>query len=104
MAGEAAEAAGREVEIGGPEVTTYRGMMEEMARAIGRRPPLQIPVPLLTTRLSSRWVGLGTARAEVQIAGSAKARARSSSTLPVSWISKRSALITPPAIRPRLTR
>jgi uncharacterized protein YbjT (DUF2867 family) len=56
----APEAAGREIEIGGPEVTTYRGMMEEMARALGRRPPLQVPVPLLTPRLSSLWIGLVT--------------------------------------------
>ena len=53
-------AAGREIEIGGPAVTTYRGMMEEMARALGRRPPLQVPVPLLTPRLSSLWIGLVT--------------------------------------------
>jgi len=54
------EAAGREIEIGGPQVTTYRGMMEEMARALDRRPPLQVPVPLLTPRLSSLWIGLVT--------------------------------------------
>ena len=36
------------------------GMMEEMARALDRRPPLQIPVPLLTPRLSSLWIGLVT--------------------------------------------
>ena len=53
-------AAGRQIEIGGPEVTTYRGMMEEMARALGRRPPVQIPVPLLTPQLSSLWIGLVT--------------------------------------------
>jgi len=53
-------AAGREIEIGGPEVTTYRGMMEEMAKALDRRPPVQIPVPLLTPRLSSLWIGLVT--------------------------------------------
>ena len=54
------EAAGREIEIGGPEVTTYGGMMDEMARALERRPPLRIPVPLLTPRLSSLWIGLVT--------------------------------------------
>ncbi len=53
-------AAGREIEIGGPQVTTYGGMMEEMARALGRRPPLQLPVPLLTPKLSSLWIGLVT--------------------------------------------
>ena len=54
------EAAGREIEIGGPEVTTYGGMMDEMARTLGRRPPPRVPVPLLTPRLSSLWVGLVT--------------------------------------------
>ena len=34
--------------------------MEAMARALGRRPPLQIPVPLLTPQLSSLWIGLVT--------------------------------------------
>jgi uncharacterized protein YbjT (DUF2867 family) len=53
-------AAGREIEIGGAEVTTYGGMMDEMARAIGRRPPPRIPVPLLSPRLSSLWIGLVT--------------------------------------------
>ncbi len=52
--------AGREIEIGGPEATTYGGMMEEMARALGRRPPVQVPVPLLTPQLSSLWIGLVT--------------------------------------------
>ena len=54
------EPPGREIQIGGPEVTTYGGMMEEMARALDRRPPLRLPVPLLTPRLSSLWIGLVT--------------------------------------------
>ncbi|MET0751479.1 MAG: NAD(P)H-binding protein [Solirubrobacterales bacterium] len=54
------ESAGREIQIGGPEPTTYGGMMDEMARALERRPPLRIPVPLLTPRLSSLWIGLVT--------------------------------------------
>ncbi len=57
---EVPESAGREIEIGGPEVTTYGGMIEAMARALGRRPPVQIPVPLLTPYLSSLWLGLVT--------------------------------------------
>jgi uncharacterized protein YbjT (DUF2867 family) len=52
--------AGREIEIGGPEVTTYGGMMERMATALDRRAPVQIPVPLLTPGLSSLWIGLVT--------------------------------------------
>jgi len=50
----------REIEIGGPDVTTYGGMMDEMARAMGRRPPLRIGVPMLTPKLSSLWIGLVT--------------------------------------------
>ncbi len=54
------EGAAREIEIGGPEVTTYGGMMERMAVALDRRAPIQIPVPLLTPGLSSLWIGLVT--------------------------------------------
>jgi uncharacterized protein YbjT (DUF2867 family) len=50
----------REIEIGGPDVTTYGGMIDEVARALGRRPPLRITVPLLTPALSSLWIGLVT--------------------------------------------
>jgi uncharacterized protein YbjT (DUF2867 family) len=50
----------REVEIGGPDVTTYGGMIDQLARALGRRPPLRITVPLLTPSLSSLWIGLVT--------------------------------------------
>ncbi len=50
----------REIEIGGPEVTTYGGMMDALARAMGKRPPLRITVPVLSPRLSSLWIGLIT--------------------------------------------
>jgi uncharacterized protein YbjT (DUF2867 family) len=50
----------REVQVGGPDVTTYGGMIDELARALGRRPPLRIVVPVLTPRLSSLWIGLVT--------------------------------------------
>lgn len=49
-----------EIEIGGPDVTTYGGMMDAVAKAIGRRPPVRIAVPLLSPRLSSLWLGLVT--------------------------------------------
>lgn len=52
--------AGREIQIGGSEVTTYGGMMDTMAAALGRRAPLRVPVPLLTPQLSSLWIGLVT--------------------------------------------
>jgi uncharacterized protein YbjT (DUF2867 family) len=50
----------RELQIGGPDVTTYGGMIDELAAAMDRRPPLRVTVPVLTPRLSSLWVGLVT--------------------------------------------
>jgi uncharacterized protein YbjT (DUF2867 family) len=50
----------REIQIGGPDVTTYGGMIDELARALGRRVPLRITVPVLSPRLSSLWIGLVT--------------------------------------------
>lgn len=50
----------REIEIGGVDITTYGGMIDEIARVLGRRPPLRITVPLLTPALSSLWIGLVT--------------------------------------------
>lgn len=54
------EAAGRILEIGGPDVLTYREMMDRYAAIAGLRRRLIIPVPLLTPRLSSHWVNLVT--------------------------------------------
>jgi uncharacterized protein YbjT (DUF2867 family) len=51
---------GREIEIGGPDVTTYGGMMDVLADAMGKRHPAMIRVPVLTPRLSSLWIGLVT--------------------------------------------
>lgn len=53
-------AAGREVQIGGPEVLSYGDMLDRMAVALGRRPRPKIPVPLLSPSLSSHWIGLVT--------------------------------------------
>jgi uncharacterized protein YbjT (DUF2867 family) len=53
-------AADREIQIGGPDVTTYGGMIDELARALGRHRPLRITVPVLSPRLSSLWIGLVT--------------------------------------------
>jgi uncharacterized protein YbjT (DUF2867 family) len=46
-------------EIGGPDVVSYGDIMREYARQQGLR-RLLIPVPLLTPRLSSLWLGLVT--------------------------------------------
>jgi len=47
------------IEIGGPECVSYGDLMREYARQRGLR-RLMIPVPLLTPRLSSLWLGLVT--------------------------------------------
>jgi len=47
------------VEVGGADRTTYQGIMLEYARQRGLR-RLMIPVPVLTPRLSSLWLGLVT--------------------------------------------
>lgn len=51
--------AGETFDIGGPDILTYREMMERFAAVLGRRLWI-IPVPVLTPRLSSYWVGLVT--------------------------------------------
>ncbi|GFE62193.1 NAD(P)H-binding protein [Geobacter sp. AOG2] len=51
--------AGRIFDIGGPEVLTYREMMERFARIEGKTLHI-LPVPVLTPKLSSYWVGLIT--------------------------------------------
>ena len=53
-------ARGREVEVGGPEVTTYGGMMDEAAIALGTRRRPRLGVPLLSPSLSSLWIGVVT--------------------------------------------
>ncbi len=55
-----AASAGREVEIGGPDVVTYGEMLGVVARELGKHEPPMIPVPLLTPWLSSLWIGLVT--------------------------------------------
>ena len=52
--------AGREVQIGGPDVLSYGEMLDEMAHELGKRPRPKLPVPVLSPRLSSMWIGLVT--------------------------------------------
>ena len=54
-----AEARGESYDAGGPEVMTYRQMIERIAKLRGRR-PLIVEVPVLTPRLSSLWLQLVT--------------------------------------------
>jgi uncharacterized protein YbjT (DUF2867 family) len=54
------EAMGRVFEVGGPDVLTYRQMMERFAAVAGLRRRVIFTVPVLSPSLSSRWVGLVT--------------------------------------------
>jgi uncharacterized protein YbjT (DUF2867 family) len=55
-----ADAYGKVFEIGGADVVTYREMMDMYAQAAGLRKRVIVPVPVLSPRLSSLWVGLVT--------------------------------------------
>ncbi|MFJ9717021.1 SDR family oxidoreductase [Streptomyces sp. NPDC101213] len=54
------EEVNRSFDIGGPEVLTYREMMIRYAAVAGLPRRIIVPVPVLTPRLSSHWVGLVT--------------------------------------------
>jgi uncharacterized protein YbjT (DUF2867 family) len=49
------EAFGRTFDLGGPEVMTYREMIERIGLILGRQ-PLIVEVPVLTPKLSSYWL------------------------------------------------
>jgi uncharacterized protein YbjT (DUF2867 family) len=53
------EAFGQELDAGGPEVMTYREMMERIAVLRGKRPFI-VEVPVLTPYLSSLWLHVVT--------------------------------------------
>lgn len=50
---------GGDYDVGGPEVMTYREMIERIARLRGKH-PIIVEVPVLTPRLSSLWLHLVT--------------------------------------------
>jgi uncharacterized protein YbjT (DUF2867 family) len=50
----------RTFDVGGPDVLTYRDMMQRYARVAGLPRRLILPLPVLTPGLSSHWVGLIT--------------------------------------------
>ncbi len=49
-----------DIDIGGPEVLTYRQMMSRYAKAAGLARRIIVTVPVLTPSLSSHWVNLVT--------------------------------------------
>lgn len=50
----------RTFDIGGPDVLTYQEMMQRYAAVAGLRRRVIVPVPVLSPRLSSLWIGLVT--------------------------------------------
>lgn len=57
---DAPETAADTYEIGGPDVLTYKEMLVKTGVLLTGREPYVVPVPLLTPRLSARWVDLVT--------------------------------------------
>lgn len=57
---EVPESAGREIQIGGPDVLSYAQMLDRMAIAMGMSPRPKLPLPFVTPWLSSLWLGLVT--------------------------------------------
>jgi uncharacterized protein YbjT (DUF2867 family) len=55
-----APVAGRVLDVGGPDVLSYRDMMRIYAEEAGLPRRIIVPVPVLTPGLSSHWVGLVT--------------------------------------------
>lgn len=51
---------GRTLDIGGPEILSYREILQTMAECRGLKRRLIVPVPVLTPRLSSLWIHLVT--------------------------------------------
>ena len=54
------DTSGRNLEVGGPDVVSYRRLMQLMAEELGLAPRLILGVPVLTPRLSSAWISLIT--------------------------------------------
>lgn len=57
---EVEETSGKTLDIGGPDIMTYRNVMQIMAKQLKLRKRIILPVPVLTPNLSSLWIGLVT--------------------------------------------
>ena len=51
---------GRAIDVGAPDLLTYGEMMQVYAEEAGLRRRVMVPVPVLTPKLSSHWLGLVT--------------------------------------------
>ncbi|MHB8611427.1 MAG: NAD(P)H-binding protein [Candidatus Dormibacteraceae bacterium] len=75
LAGAAGIPGGRELDLVGPDVLTYRAMLEITAVELRGRKPIMFPVPLLSPELSAHWLRL-VARVDMNVARSLVASLR----------------------------
>jgi uncharacterized protein YbjT (DUF2867 family) len=75
LAGAAEIRGGRELDLVGPDVLTYREMLEATATELRGRKPVMLPVPLLSPELSAHWLRLVT-RVDMNVARSLVASLR----------------------------
>ncbi|HSP08229.1 MAG TPA: NAD(P)H-binding protein [Candidatus Dormibacteraeota bacterium] len=75
LAAAAGIAGAREVDLVGPDVLTYREMLEVTATELRGRKPVMFPVPLLSPELSAHWLRL-VARVDMNVARSLVASLR----------------------------
>jgi uncharacterized protein YbjT (DUF2867 family) len=69
LAGAARIAGARELDLVGPDVLTYREMLEVTATELRGHKPVMFPVPLLSPELSAHWLRL-VARVDMNVARS----------------------------------
>ena len=75
LAGAAGIAGARELDLVGPDVLTYREMLEVTAIEVRGRKPVMFPVPLLSPELSAHWLRL-VAKVDMNVARSLVASLR----------------------------
>jgi uncharacterized protein YbjT (DUF2867 family) len=69
LAGAASLPGAREVDLAGPDILTYRRMLEITAEEMRGRAPLMVAVPVLSPELSAHWLRLIT-RVDMNVARS----------------------------------
>ena len=93
LVGAASLPGAREVDLAGPDVLTYRRMLEITAKEMRGRPPFMVAVPVLSPELSAHWLRLIT-RSDMRVARSLV------SSLRHDMVAERSLLTTEVGIRP----
>ena len=93
LAGAASLRAAREVDLAGPDIFTYRRMLEITSEEMRGRAPLMVAVPVLSPELSAHWLRLIT-RVDMKVARSLV------SSLRHDMVAERPLLTTEAGIKP----